>query len=93
MQKGSANAMLKILEEPPAGTLMLLLTERIHAVLPTIVSRCQILRSAYLAPELLRSQLITRFSLQPDDHRLEELVYTGSLGQALYLLRILMNRS
>ncbi len=86
MQKGAANAMLKTLEEPPAGTLMLLLTERIHAVLPTIVSRCQILRFAYLAPELLRSQLISRFSVQPDDHRLEELVCTGSLGQSLYLL-------
>lgn len=85
MQKGAANAMLKTLEEPPAGTLMLLLTERIHVVLPTIVSRCQILRFAFLTPELMRSQLITRLSLQPDDHRLEELVHTGSLGQALYL--------
>ncbi|HEX3018705.1 MAG TPA: hypothetical protein VHP36_00310 [Chitinispirillaceae bacterium] len=86
LQKGAANAMLKTLEEPPSGTLMLLLTERIHAVLPTIVSRCQILRFAYLAPELLHSQLVKRFSLQPDDPRLDELVCTGSLGQSLYLL-------
>lgn len=86
MQKGAANAMLKTLEEPPAGTLMLLLTEKIHSVLPTIVSRCQILRFSSLTPESLRSQLITKLSLQPDDHRLEELEHSGSLGQALYLL-------
>lgn len=85
MQKESANAMLKTLEEPPPGTVMLLLTERIQAVLPTIVSRCQILRFAYLAPEVLRSQMIARFSLKPDDPRLDELVSTGSLGQSIYL--------
>lgn len=85
MQKGSANAMLKTLEEPPSGTLMLLLTDRIHAVLPTIVSRCQIMRFAYLSPELLKNELMKRFSMRPDDPRLEELAYTGSLGQAVYL--------
>lgn len=85
MTKSSANAMLKTLEEPPPGTLMLLLTERIQTVLPTIVSRCQILRFAYLSAELIRSKLAERFSIDPKDSRLDELVYSGSLGQAIYL--------
>jgi DNA polymerase-3 subunit delta' len=37
----SANAFLKTLEEPPAHTLFLLLSERPEQLLPTIISRCQ----------------------------------------------------
>ncbi|MDX1490007.1 MAG: DNA polymerase III subunit delta' [Pseudohongiellaceae bacterium] len=40
----SANALLKGLEEPPAGVLFLLLSDRPKAVLPTISSRAQTLR-------------------------------------------------
>lgn len=37
----SSNALLKILEEPPSQTLILLLTEYPDRLLPTILSRCQ----------------------------------------------------
>ena len=36
----SANALLKILEEPPPNTIFLLTADNIHSVMPTIVSRC-----------------------------------------------------
>lgn len=39
MQEGSRNALLKILEEPPAGTWFFLLTSQKGAVMPTILSR------------------------------------------------------
>jgi hypothetical protein len=39
----SQNALLKSLEEPGAKTLIILLTDRIHLLLPTIKSRCQVL--------------------------------------------------
>ncbi len=41
MEAPTANAFLKTLEEPPAKTLFLLLTEAPERLLPTIVSRCQ----------------------------------------------------
>ena len=41
LQKESANAFLKTLEEPPPKTIFLLLTETPEQLLPTIVSRCQ----------------------------------------------------
>lgn len=41
MPTEAANAFLKTLEEPPDKTLILLLVEAFHALLPTIVSRCQ----------------------------------------------------
>ena len=44
MRKEAANAFLKTLEEPPNGTYLLLLTTRPYAILPTILSRCLIVR-------------------------------------------------
>lgn len=41
LNDSSANAFLKTLEEPPDKTLFLLLTDAPHAILPTILSRCQ----------------------------------------------------
>ncbi|MBN1131119.1 MAG: DNA polymerase III subunit [Chitinispirillaceae bacterium] len=83
MNKESANSMLKLLEEPPRGTVMLLLTDRIPAVLPTIVSRCQILRFPFMSPGELREELCRRLSLDAADERLERILYTGSLGRSL----------
>ncbi|OZG73483.1 DNA polymerase III subunit delta' [Hahella sp. CCB-MM4] len=40
----SANAMLKTLEEPPAGVVILLVTSQASLLLPTIRSRCQIIK-------------------------------------------------
>ncbi|HWU01137.1 MAG TPA: DNA polymerase III subunit delta', partial [Novosphingobium sp.] len=48
MEKGAVNALLKGLEEPPAGTYFLLVAHRIGRLLPTVRSRCRILRFAPL---------------------------------------------
>ncbi len=82
MQKESANAMLKTLEEPPAGTLLLLCTDRPQSVLPTILSRCQILRFAALPPDIIRSELSVLLSVDPADPRLDEVSHAGSFGRA-----------
>lgn len=43
MEPGAANALLKSLEEPPAGTYFMLIAHRIGRLLPTIRSRCRVL--------------------------------------------------
>ncbi|MFC0589170.1 DNA polymerase III subunit delta' [Novosphingobium aquiterrae] len=48
MEKGAVNALLKSLEEPPAGTFFLLVAHRPGRLLPTIRSRCRVLRFAPL---------------------------------------------
>jgi DNA polymerase-3 subunit delta' len=48
MEKSAVNALLKALEEPPAGTYFLLLAHQPGRLLPTIRSRCRILRFAAL---------------------------------------------
>lgn len=51
MNTQAANALLKLLEEPPAGVTFLLVTHQPARLLPTIRSRCRELRLAPLAPE------------------------------------------
>ncbi|MCW8399604.1 DNA polymerase III subunit [Legionella sp. PATHC038] len=46
MNLSAANALLKILEEPPPQTIFLLLAQQISTLLPTVLSRCQIIRFA-----------------------------------------------
>ena len=50
MEKSAVNALLKALEEPPAGTYFLLIAHQPGRLLPTIRSRCRILRFASLEP-------------------------------------------
>ena len=55
----SANAFLKTLEEPPGDVVFVLMTHAYDAVLPTIASRCQVVRFRRIPPsqaaEMLRS--------------------------------------
>lgn len=50
LERGGANALLKSLEEPPQGTIFLLVSHSPGRLLPTIRSRCRLLRFEALAP-------------------------------------------
>lgn len=51
LEKSAVNALLKSLEEPPTGTYFLLVAHQPGRLLPTIRSRCRVLRFAPLGPE------------------------------------------
>ncbi|MBD2841776.1 DNA polymerase III subunit delta' [Erythrobacter rubeus] len=57
MEPSASNALLKSLEEPPQGTFFLLVTHRPSRLLPTIRSRCRLLRFPTLSDEELRRML------------------------------------
>lgn len=57
LEKPSANALLKSLEEPPTGTFFLLVTHRPSRLLPTIRSRCRVLRFPVLNESQLAAML------------------------------------
>ncbi|MCX6112344.1 MAG: DNA polymerase III subunit delta' [Proteobacteria bacterium] len=44
MNESSFNALLKTLEEPPKDTIFILLTANLHSMLPTIISRCEVIK-------------------------------------------------
>lgn len=58
MTTQAANSLLKFLEEPPSGVVAILLTENSHSVLPTILSRCQILPFSPLSVDSIAKQLV-----------------------------------
>ncbi len=64
MKAEAANAFLKTLEEPPPRTLFLLLVDTLSELLPTIVSRCQVIHvgGARRLDEPWRTQLLTLLS-------------------------------
>jgi DNA polymerase-3 subunit delta' len=57
MNTNAANALLKNLEEPPSRVLFILITHSPGALLPTIRSRCQLVRLSPLAPDELVAAL------------------------------------
>ncbi len=79
----AANALLKTLEEPPDGAYIFLVASRPDALLPTILSRCQILRFAPLAPEEIENYLLRTKHFSPDDAALLAAISNGSIGRAL----------
>jgi len=60
MTIGAQNAMLKVLEEPAEKTVIILLTDQPALLLPTIRSRCQLVRFAPLPEEMVRKELEKR---------------------------------
>ena len=57
LEKSAANALLKSLEEPPEGTFFLLVTHRLGRLLPTLRSRCRVLRFAPLGNDRIEAIL------------------------------------
>src|SRR6056297_3665774 len=57
MERAASNALLKSLEEPPAGTFFMLVTHRPARLLPTIRSRCRILRFPVLDDSQMQRML------------------------------------
>jgi DNA polymerase-3 subunit delta' len=67
MNDQAANRMLKTLEEPPAFVHLLLLTDRREDVLPTIVSRCQLVRFDPPPSERIAERLMQASQPEQDD--------------------------
>lgn len=82
-----ANKLLKLLEEPPAETHFLLISERLEAVLPTIVSRAQCIGMKGLSEEEIAGALILRNACDSEMARRVAHTANGNLIAAQQLLR------
>lgn len=79
----SANALLKVLEEPPHTSHIILMTSRPAMLLPTILSRCQMIRFAPVTPDEIEGHLIKHKLASPAEARVRARVARGSLGRAI----------
>ena len=82
MNATAQNTLLKTLEEPHGRTLILLLTDQPGALLPTVRSRCQVVRFAPLPEPVVRSELESR-GIDPKTANTAAKLADGSLGVAL----------
>jgi DNA polymerase-3 subunit delta' len=82
--QAAGNSLLKTLEEPPGNAIIILLTENAGMLLPTIRSRCQLIRFSPLSPENIRL-LLERLGVTPDTAQLLAPMANGSIQRALEL--------
>ncbi len=84
LEKNASNALLKSLEEPPAGTYFLLVTHKPGRLLPTIRSRCRVLRFDPLDPPAIEQVLRDLAPQAESDARAAAIAAAeGSPGAAL----------
>lgn len=83
MTVGAANALLKTLEEPPDHCLFLLTTSRPSSLLPTITSRCLIVRFSPLSPAQVKAFLMNQKNLQESEAQFISVLTSGRVGEAV----------
>jgi DNA polymerase-3 subunit delta' len=85
MNPQAGNALLKTLEEAPANAHMILLTARPASLLPTIRSRCQLVRFAPLTAQEIEEYLVQTKQRAGVEARLAARLAEGRLGRARML--------
>ncbi len=83
MNAEAENCLLKTLEEPPASSVLILLTSNIEALLPTTRSRSQILQFHPMLTQELAEVLTDRFSVASEQATALAIASGGAIGKAL----------
>lgn len=85
MNNFAANALLKLLEEPPRNSYLFLISHSPDKLLPTILSRCGILRCSALEPANLKSAVEATGAFQVEDEVSLTELSGGSVGDSIRL--------
>ncbi len=85
------NILLKLVEEPPANSLILLITENIQALLPTLLSRCQSVSIPTFKDEEIKRALLLQGI--KDDSMIQNITKTveGNMFEAMNMAREYVN--
>ena len=81
------NILLKLIEEPPADTIMIFIAENIEDILPTILSRTQMVRLAPIPAGDIANALVDRSMTDPKKAAQVGHMANGSFTEALRLVR------
>ena len=87
MNNECANQLLKLIEEPPDKTVVLLLTENVEIILDTIKSRCQKLHIPSLAEEEIYQELVNAYSLKSNEAKKISHQSNGDFNKALQITK------
>ncbi len=86
MNLQASNALLKSLEEPPSYVIFILITENFTQLLPTIVSRSQVVRFRTLSSEVIKNFLMKKLSYEDKIAETLAEISQGSLGKAIEIM-------
>lgn len=86
MHNSSANSLLKTLEEPPADATLILTTNDLNKLLPTVISRCQQIRFGKIPTGLIKERLVAACGVDEKKAAYLAAQADGSYGRALDLL-------
>jgi DNA polymerase III subunit delta' len=85
MHQSTANKLLKMIEEPPEKTLFLLVSEEADKVIPTILSRCQLVKVPSFHNSDIENYLKYKFNVSPDKAADVSRVSNGNITRAIEL--------
>jgi len=83
MHQATANKLLKMIEEPPEKTLFLLVSEEPDKVIPTILSRCQLVKIPSFSIHDIEKYIIKRFNITADKAADISRVSNGNITRAV----------
>ncbi len=83
MNTNTANAFLKTLEEPPPYTVIILTTTKLQSLLPTIISRCQLVSFTALNNRFIEEILLKKHCLEPLRAKSISKIANGNLELAI----------
>lgn len=81
----ASNALLKILEEPPRGSLIILISDKPGLLFKTVISRCKVVKFPPLKRQALEGILKRDYKLDAGLAHFLAYISDGSLGKALKL--------
>jgi DNA polymerase-3 subunit delta' len=76
MNQSAANKLLKMIEEPPDETFFIMVSESAQNILPTIISRLQVVKFSKISDEDMKTALIKKFELP--ENKLDNLVHLAN---------------
>ena len=85
MTSQAQNALLKTLEEPPKYVLIILIAENTENFLPTVLSRCVMMKFSPISVNLIKNYLINNCAMNENDAAFYAEYSIGSIGEALRL--------
>jgi len=87
MNRSSANKLLKIIEEPPSKTLFIMVAENTDSMLPTVLSRTQMIKVPSIGQEELAQYLQNRFEQQGSELDAAAVLSGGNYNRAMEYMR------
>jgi len=81
------NKLLKLIEEPPPDTLFILVAEDEEAILPTILSRTQLIKIPSLENEEIKKVIVSKYNVDPEKASQIAALSEGNYREALQLLQ------